>query len=457
MYRAEKNHGWRYIPGREGALYSMTADKVTACAFPTSGHVLLFSGSSEIRRKNEKTKKELAKKLSQEVGEALPGEAANDGLFEDKANKLRVDQKKPVGVNDPGKRKERKLYSISRANAAKIRDYCQTFFRAGARSFATLTFIAPVSDRGAMRCFTNYMNQIRKYWQNGKPNYIAVMERQANGNAHFHLLLDRYVNINRENSRWVRVQYNYGLMGKSKKGVEYSRDDVEFMIASKTLRGALNPFDIKKMNDSQGVAFYVTKYVTKSVKERVTFDVKPWTCSRSISKLFKRALIPPELFEAAQTDVNTMVRKSPWVDKETGEVKAESGEVIRPYISDDQKIIWAKVVGIVNKKIFHEFFQDMDEINRRILKTWKVPDIEKYDFAKYYHVFCRKLSSFEKSDEMSGYKNRYLPKNPGSLWPRYDKETEGQFCIKIVRRKKRVLRESTKMYMGRTWLSWQDE
>ena len=77
----------------------------------------------------------------------------------------------------------------------------------------TLTFIQPVSDKKAMRCLTAYFDNWKK--RGYACNYVAVMERQENGNPHWHILITRYVDIDEENLRWTRIQYNNGKVAVS--------------------------------------------------------------------------------------------------------------------------------------------------------------------------------------------------------------------------------------------------
>lgn len=169
------------------------------------------------------------------------------------------------------KGKEIKERSLSRRSKQKIRKKITCFARCYKRlSFVTLTFLNKVSDEEAI-------NLLRKFVDNAKKRsddfqYVWVVERQTKndmfkGNAHFHMITNKYWKIEKWWNYWINLQLKNGVKPRDK----------DFKPSS--------AFDVKQLNSSniRSISSYVTKYVTKN---NAKFKCQVWNCSKRVSELY---------------------------------------------------------------------------------------------------------------------------------------------------------------------------
>lgn len=371
----------------------MNYERVIAYDFPRSGVTALHDGSSINRRHNEAKKIVRRKKEKEILGEDVPGNGQDGLLFSNETGELVHKARYKLSA----KRKTRKAgdqYTLSSASGRKIRNKCAAFFHAGARAFITLTFIQDLTDKKALDCLKNILHQWRKDRIN-KPdfNYLWVAERQHNGRIHFHIMVNDYFNIEKENTRWIRIQYNAGLKFKNtKKNFTFEREHIEAWEKKGRLQEILNPFDIEKINTQSHLSYYLTKYITKTAnnEDKASFDFLPWGCSNNISNMYTGTSIMPEVFFEATTEENTLIVEKQFIRKSTGEV-VEPGTQIIPQIHKND---WAISINILNRPHFHSWLYDVKNLNKKIAAGERPPVVE-YDADHYFNDFCRRVTQQE--------------------------------------------------------------
>jgi hypothetical protein len=112
----------------------------------------------------------------------------------------------------------------------------------------------------------------------GKFNYIWKLEKQKNGRAHFHLLIDTYIDKEEVNIMWNKVQMQKNIIPKSNLIESVKKYPSTKIEAVKSIDRGAN---------------YMVKYITKQ-EEEVLCDGRLWGCNRELSKL--------ESFEYEHTD-----------------------------------------------------------------------------------------------------------------------------------------------------------
>lgn len=412
--RARKFLAKRTSANQEYPYYQFNGERIVG--FQCDQKLPIFSGSSINRRINDKRKKDLqeCKKETQKMPKnayAIPGlweKSAAGNICDAKAG-MYADEKKLAGSIDG---KANRIHVFSARSKQKVRDKTNAFFRKNrwGCTFVTLTFINAIDDISAMKLLNKFFTQVRK--DQGKFAYLWVAERQEKNetfpdNIHFHIVIDRRLDLFRYNSVWVLQQYRAGLRVDSlgldevesihentmrllneKKKIQAMKlsvfDKVDRLknindeIKATMIGRHLNPFDIKKITTHNGLSQYLTKYVTKN---EGGFKCRPWHCSKEVSAYFTKALVSLELFNEAGT-----VEKNPAVDKETGEVVPPN--TIRP--SHGYCVI--RFIYF-NKKYFSEKLAVMDQVNRWVQSDGFNPDIPEYDWPDYLrNIFNRRDS-----------------------------------------------------------------
>lgn len=136
-------------------------------------------------------------------------------------------------------------------------------------------------------------------------NYVWRAEKQKNGNIHYHILTDSFVNYNFIRRIWYRVLSKYGYMKKyhdkfssmcyeDYKNQSFNNNRPESKINQAFARGKRNNWseppcvDVEAINSIGALSKYLSKYVSKNsnhseniVKGRV------WSCSKSVSESIK--------------------------------------------------------------------------------------------------------------------------------------------------------------------------
>lgn len=311
-----------------------------------------FQGSSLLRKKKPKDTAQPVQETAKEIDQDI----FTDTIFKQKANKIRssIDLYKKQFVE--GK-------SMSRRTKIKVKEKMLAMYAASSKKFTfqTLTFVATVTDRNGIKCLNKYLTVLRK--KIGLFNYIWVAEKQLKktNNIHFHLIIDRRLDITEINSLWVCQQHNskiinqdaalrfyndYGLTFKQahKKGYFYQR----------IVQSYLNPVDVKPVNSLNGLSSYLTNYVIKN-ESKICGSV--WHCSKSISKLFTKQLISKKTFDKTSNgNIN----------------KCYSKKRKKMYVNKTFVHQYGLINNIFNKKYFNTYLKEMNLINSWILQNEKI-------------------------------------------------------------------------------------
>jgi hypothetical protein len=295
------------------------------------------------------------------------------------------------------------IHVLSTRSRGKIKDKATAFFRScpGDRTFATLSFIAPVDDYTGVTILNKFLVAMRKkfptlqyLWvaerQTGDRNEGRGVVKEATGNIHFHLILNKYLPAGQWNALWVLQQYNSGLIGHDKWGRELTKEyitELYILDQKEKFKGAvgrtgkkisriqaeLNPLDVKKVKDISGLSGYLTKYITKQ-KKNEPFGCAVWHCSRRVSRLFVRATVGPSAFAYMRSFNNYKVDFS-------------TGECFPPVMSPPHPFY--SVVYAANKDAPLRYLKEMEKWNKEIMAGHVLDLLPIIDDDAYRKVFCK--------------------------------------------------------------------
>lgn len=183
-------------------------------------------------------------------------------------------------------------------------------------NFITLTLPALQAHTTAEitnTCLNQFFTELKSKYN--LENYVWRLEFQKNGNAHYHIATDTYIDYTSAKLIWNRCLQKLGYISAYQNKfigmsfIEYCKnysDNGKTPIA--TLRERFgrgcatrwdspNTVDVRAVSNAKNIAFYISKYITKKsdhnlneiVKERepAETNLRLWFCSRSLSKLDK--------------------------------------------------------------------------------------------------------------------------------------------------------------------------
>lgn len=206
------------------------------------------------------------------------------------------------------------LYFLSKSRYQKTASGKELFnFRI---NFVTLTLPAKQFHNTAeitKNGFNHFLTELRKAYN--IENYVWRLEFQQNGNVHYHLVTDVFLDYSDIRDRWNRILLKLGYVQKytekhAKMSLndyvnEYSKGDYSkfellkkrYYIGRSSGWSQPNSVDVKPVLGQKKIAFYISKYFSKKSKNRVNCNeldneenskgLRLWFCSRSLSKLKK--------------------------------------------------------------------------------------------------------------------------------------------------------------------------
>lgn len=358
---------------RPGRAYVSRVGYNTVCStYLRSENVDRFTGSSLNREKSDKRRYEFrqlaqkSQKIASSVGSTIDDQYEYQRqilcLRAAAANKQAAKRKLSASRN----KCQSPVHMLSVRSKGKIRDKATAFYRATEKdnTFATLTFIADVSDAVAIGILNKFLTVLRKLF-NRKIQYLWVAERQENGRIHFHIIFDCFVDVKYANSLWVLQQYNSGLKFQG-----ITRAEILYRYDNGTIDEVLNPFHIEKIQSIYGLSYYLTKYITKNKSEG--FQCAAWHCSRGVSKLFTKVVCSLGCLQAAAGRINT--RKCP----KTGKIKK----------GINKKGPFYNLYYIENRLYFIKQLAEVEQLNIWILQGFlpdEIPEVDDGQLCKFYN------------------------------------------------------------------------
>lgn len=219
-------------------------------------------------------------------------------------------KKNSINLSKASKRKIKDTFSLlyHLANVRTIKISNKKFIYNFRLSFVTLTLPSQQVHTDVeikKTCLNNFLNTMRSKF--GLKNYIWISEIQENGNLHFHMVFDMYINHNAIRYYWNRSLELLGYVSeysnrmKSLSLQEYADlrgkevSEVASYFYSQTKEGWTNPptEQAKSIHNINNLVFYLSKYITKENdneekkehSERSETWGKSWGRSTSLSRI----------------------------------------------------------------------------------------------------------------------------------------------------------------------------
>lgn len=195
-------------------------------------------------------------------------------------------------LSDKAKQKVKKILRTWIAGAKVIRE---TSNRARLPKVPYFTFVTLTlsskqkhSDqyirRYMLQAFIQELERKHDVW-----HHFYVCEKQKNGNIHFHLLIDSYIQWREIRRVWNRIQDNHGYIEPFNK-IHFHRNP--------------NSTDIHGLREVKDVVSYVVKYMTKD-QDSLKVKGRIWGCSDALRKLVPyEGVIEGELLKIANELMN---------------------------------------------------------------------------------------------------------------------------------------------------------
>lgn len=162
-------------------------------------------------------------------------------------------------------------------------------------------------------CLNQFLTECKAKF--GLKNYVWRLEFQKNGNAHYHIATDSYIDytsckliwnrclqklgyIERYQSKMLGMSFEEYRKNYSNNGeISFEKLRERFGRGSATRWDSPNTVDVRAVGNARNIAFYISKYITKKSDEKLnpivaarepsTTNLRLWYCSKSLSALDK--------------------------------------------------------------------------------------------------------------------------------------------------------------------------
>jgi len=172
---------------------------------------------------------------------------------------------------------------------------------------------AHTTDEITKNCLNQFLTECKTRYK--LENYVWRLEFQKNGNAHYHIATDTYIDYTDCKLIWNRCLKKLGYIQAYQEkfiGMSFADYCKNYNDNGKTPFNVLrerygrgcatrwdspNTVDVRAVSNAKNIAFYISKYITKksehslnkivSEREPAETNLPLWFCSRSLSKLDK--------------------------------------------------------------------------------------------------------------------------------------------------------------------------
>lgn len=188
------------------------------------------------------------------------------------------------------------------------------------------------SDFITKNCLNQLLTEIGKKYD--FKNYVWRLEYQKNGNLHYHIATDTYIDYNFLLKTWNRILNKYGYvdlytrkfsnmsLSDYSKAQNYDGKTDFKLLHERYVKGCRegwknpNSVDVKAVFGKNNIAFYISKYMAKKatdeeniklpVCENNSSNSRLWFCSRSLSACKKfsdfREALPVDIYGILKND-----------------------------------------------------------------------------------------------------------------------------------------------------------
>lgn len=132
-------------------------------------------------------------------------------------------------------------------------------------------------------------------------HYVWKAERQKNGNLHFHLTTNCFIDVDKLRESWNLAQNRIGFID---------------LFNLKHNHHNPNSTDIKIVNSKNAIGSYIAKYIGKELEKNNKISGKVWDCSQSLKNVKKPTIeinqsIEKEILEVLKLNDHKIIIKEP--------------------------------------------------------------------------------------------------------------------------------------------------
>lgn len=242
-------------------------------------------------------------------------------------------------------------------------------------SFITLTIPSTQKHKSSeitKDCLNQFITELAE--KHNLKNYVWRLEFQKNGNIHYHIACDIFINYLECKRVWNRIIEKKGYISDYAQKFEKMNFNEYYKIYHKIgvedykeLRGRYNvglathwrepnTVDTRNVSSSKKISYYISKYITKNsnqqpnpiIEERDgnSGNIRLWFCSRSLSKLTKIDIFLDEVCDLTDNIFDNL-------------------QDFQTYIHDYCKVLYFNISGQLNsvKRSFWELFNNYAKEN----------------------------------------------------------------------------------------------
>lgn len=217
-------------------------------------------------------------------------------------------------------------------------------------TFCTLTLPAKQMHKDS-ECHKMLNYFITESWQGygGKrfTYYLWRAERQKNGNIHYHIVFDAYIDWEHIRSKWNKILSRYGYIDAYNKNNPGSIN-----------RDNPNSTDIHSLRTVKDVTAYIIKYCTKESEEGQKINGRVWGCSKELKTVKEARISSHEMsFDAFAEEVLQDAKR-------VEEYRKQKNPNARCYIQNEQ-------VTIIYSKRIPEILNKYPRLKQRVIQHYR--------------------------------------------------------------------------------------
>lgn len=204
-------------------------------------------------------------------------------------------------------------------------------------NFITLTLPAKQQHSTAAitsNCLNQFLTELKK--THNLENYVWRLEYQKNGNVHYHIATDCFIEFEYCRAVWNRcieklgyvsgyhdifskLSFNEYCARVNSLGSQNIKTLSErFAVGVRSAWRMPNTVDVRAVSNAKNIAFYISKYITKQEPIKISEEtiardsdksnMRLWYCSSSLSKLDKITFFIEELADLAERAVQSITK-----------------------------------------------------------------------------------------------------------------------------------------------------
>ena len=178
----------------------------------------------------------------------------------------------------------------------------------GKKNYFKINFITLTLSAEQMQvCDSIIKKECLEWWLSlarrkfGLKHYVWKAERQKNGNIHFHITSNCFIDVDKLRESWNQAQNRIGFIDLF--NVKHNHTNP-------------NSTDIKIVNSKKAIGSYIAKYVGKELGKGDKIKGKVWDCSQSLKNVKKPTIeinhsIEKEIFEVLKSNDHKVIVKDP--------------------------------------------------------------------------------------------------------------------------------------------------